>query len=907
MTGGLARAPAPAGSARAPRWVLGELVAGALGTALLLWLLRRVLFAPVTRTFGHDFVFWYPIWQFYAEGVTRGELRLWNPLSYGGVPLYPALLQLRVFDPISLLVIEIGHRLTPDLLALYNWDVFLRAWLPAVAAHVFLRRFADHAVTRVALIVIVLWSSFLLVMLRVPGASQGFLWAPFIAILLHRIVWLGAGGWRDWLGLAVFVGLNWQSYFSAPHFMFAAMLLAGIALFHPGRITGLLRTRSLAGKVAGAASITIVMLVPLVGVLPEGAEVLYLPRVLDTSRVRGDVGAMQYEPIPSPAVREVGLFMPIEFFASNGTPATIWNFLQLVSPTGNWHREGGTGWGNPEENFMYLGLPVYAIALLGLLGGRHPLRRTWMLVLALFGLLLLGPLGGAQSFLARVFPLVRLTRHTHTYTPYFQLAILFFFVLGCNRLLPRLLGRPAPPHEAESPPPRWLGRIGLAVGGVFILYLLAVETPTAFRFFSTGKAVTPALLALGLVLTWWCWGRVPRARLYWIILVGHLLAVLLLLSGAVLVGLHTPPAGGLAATLGWLLTYWVFLLGLPMLLWWVATARPAGLRLAPGAALVALSALLVADQAYCASYTDYLWSWPRPDRTLGVRAEATPLRYHPTRGLYPPEVERSLLFGQAIRYPELLLREPYLLTAPRGPEAMAREAAADDSPAARLQALRGAQRWNSFYVPRRYFSLLHSEAPAPVLARLWALDGPAIRFVPRYLVVRDEEFGRFFQGLGASRGRCLLAQAVVLPVEPPGPGLPSVSSKEPPDDSPACAGAGEAIPVDVTSYRADRIELEVAAPQPGFVLLSDTFHPRWRARVDGIPAPVLRADYLLKAVPLPAGAHRVVLDFEPGVLLPALTLFTGLGLVGLVGAIACGFAGLIRETRVRDAKLIDSP
>ena len=74
------------------------------------------------------------------------------------------------------------------------------------------------------------------------------------------------------------------------------------------------------------------------------------------------------------------------------------------------------------------------------------------------------------------------------------------------------------------------------------------------------------------------------------------------------------------------------------------------------------------------------------------------------------------------------------------------------------------------------------------------------------------------------------------------------------------------------------------------------------------PAPVLRADYLLKAVPLPAGAHRVVLDFEPGVLLPALAVFTGLGLVGLAGAIACGFAGLLRETRGRpDPKLIDSP
>jgi hypothetical protein len=894
------RAPAAAGSARAGRAVLAEVAAGILGTALLLWLLRHVLFPPVTRTFGHDFVFWYPVWQFYAEGLALGELRLWNPLSYGGVPLYPALLQLRVFDPISFLVIAIGHRLTPDLLALYNWDVFLRAWLPAVAAHVFLRRFADHAITRIALIVIVLWSSFLLVMLRMPGASQGFLWAPFIAILLHRIVWRGAGGWREWLGLGVFVGLNGQSYFWAPHLTFIAVFVAGIGLFHPGRIVRLLRTPGLASRVAAAALVTLVMLIPLIGVLPEGVEVLYLPRMLDTSRARGDVGPMQYEPIPSPTVREVGLFMPPEFFASNGTPATIWNFLQLVSPTGNWHREGGHGWGNPEESFMYLGLPVYAVALLGLLGGHHPLRRPWMLLLTVFGLLLLGPLGGAQSFLAWTLPLVRFIRHTHTYTPYFQLALLFFFVLGCNRLLPALLRRPAPPREPEPAPRRWLGRIGLAAGAVFIVHLLAVETPTAFRFFSTGKAVTPAAVAVGLVLAWWLWRRVGSVRLFWILLVGHLLAVPVLLSLTVRAGLHTAPAEGLAAALGWLLAYWALFLGLPIFLWWRAPAPSGRLRLAPRATLVALFALLVADQIYYASYTDYLWSWPRPDRVLGVNAEATPLRYHPTRGLYPSQVERSLRFGQAVRYPELLLREPNLLTAPRGPEALALEAGAGAEPAARLQSLRGAQRWNSFYVPRRYFSLLHSETPAPVLARLWALDGPAIRFVPRYLVVPDGEVGHFFRVAGASRTQCLLARAAVLPLEPTGmaglAGL-SASSDQLLKVRPERASDEATIPVKVTHYTAGRIELEIVAPRPGLVVLSDTFHPRWSARVDGNTAPVLRANYLLKAVPVPAGPHRVVLDFEPDALLPALAVFTVLGLGGLAGAIAAGAAGLIREMR----------
>jgi len=197
-----------AGARAHRRGLLAEIATGLAGTAILLYLLRHVLLTPVTRTFGHDLIFWYPVWQFYAEGLSLGELRFWNPLSYGGVALYPALLQLRAFDPITALVVAIGQLVTADLLARYNWEVFFRALVPAVTAHVFLRRFAVEPLTRVALLAAVLGSSFLLVLLRVHGAGQGFLWAPIIGILLYRLLWLGDGRWRVFAGLAAFLGLN---------------------------------------------------------------------------------------------------------------------------------------------------------------------------------------------------------------------------------------------------------------------------------------------------------------------------------------------------------------------------------------------------------------------------------------------------------------------------------------------------------------------------------------------------------------------------------------------------------------------------------------------------------------------------------------------------------------------------
>jgi uncharacterized membrane protein YfhO len=46
--------------------------------------------------------------------------------------------------------------------------------------------------------------------------------------------------------------------------------------------------------------------------------------------------------------------------------------------------------------------------------------------------------------------------------------------------------------------------------------------------------------------------------------------------------------------------------------------------------------------------------------------------------------------------------------------------------------------------------------------------------------------------------------------------------------------------------------------------VSRTYHPSWTAEIDGTPAPVLRANHALIAVPLiRSGEHRVVLRYRP--------------------------------------------
>ncbi|HBA91797.1 MAG TPA: hypothetical protein DCZ08_08575 [Anaerolineaceae bacterium] len=57
--------------------------------------------------------------------------------------------------------------------------------------------------------------------------------------------------------------------------------------------------------------------------------------------------------------------------------------------------------------------------------------------------------------------------------------------------------------------------------------------------------------------------------------------------------------------------------------------------------------------------------------------------------------------------------------------------------------------------------------------------------------------------------------------------------------------------------------LRLDSSSDGWVVIRDTWYPGWEAAVDGMPSPVLRADYLFKAVSVPAGLHQVELEYKP--------------------------------------------
>ena len=69
--------------------------------------------------------------------------------------------------------------------------------------------------------------------------------------------------------------------------------------------------------------------------------------------------------------------------------------------------------------------------------------------------------------------------------------------------------------------------------------------------------------------------------------------------------------------------------------------------------------------------------------------------------------------------------------------------------------------------------------------------------------------------------------------------------------------------VKLTKYMSDQLEYDVYSKNGGVIVFSEVYYPGWTATVDGQPAELGRADYLLRALNVAPGKHKVVLTFHP--------------------------------------------
>jgi hypothetical protein len=136
-------------------------------------------------------------------------------------------------------------------------------------------------------------------------------------------------------------------------------------------------------------------------------------------------------------------------------------------------------------------------------------------------------------------------------------------------------------------------------------------------------------------------------------------------------------------------------------------------------------------------------------------------------------------------------------------------------------------------------------------------DGPDARIyanpsgLPRaFLVGSQQVVGGADEARAAVTAPGFPARATAV-VEKPVDGIPTSSSG---------AAGGRA---QISKYERERVSVRTAASKPSLLVLTDSWFPGWKAKVDGKSTPVERVDYVIRGVKVPAGTHTVEFTYEP--------------------------------------------
>ena len=108
------------------------------------------------------------------------------------------------------------------------------------------------------------------------------------------------------------------------------------------------------------------------------------------------------------------------------------------------------------------------------------------------------------------------------------------------------------------------------------------------------------------------------------------------------------------------------------------------------------------------------------------------------------------------------------------------------------------------------------------------------------------------------RNEDVLPRAYTLPAS-------AVTRKDAEVVLPEVLTARDTGPVEVLRYEDTHVALRANLKAPGYLVLADLAYPGWRAIVDGVEAPILRADGVFRALALSPGEHLITFEYKPAV------------------------------------------
>jgi hypothetical protein len=823
---------------------------------LLISLLSSMLITAET-TFTHDNFYWYyPIFQFFAENIANGQFPLWNPFTHGGEPFYPILPQFRLFEPLVILNISLGQLVTDDIVLLFNWNRFIQSLVMLFGVYIVFRLFAKHLLIRLTLIPILLYSSLLLGSFHQDAILNQFLWVPYITFFLLQIVYYKDYRWHNWLLLSVLIGINWQSYFFSGILTFLLFFTVGLIIFHRNLLKQLFSSPRIGVKLLISCAIILSMMGPNLVYLLEKDNYVYPARMVDLSRMQEGHptgGPLQHEGGPENVVSG-GIVMPYEHIAHYGTFSTTWDFIQIISPSANPYikRENSQKWGTSSEAYMYIGVIPWFIALFGMIMGSHPLKKVWLIIMIGFGLLMLGPVGKLHLLLYHVYPPLWFVRHTHAFVLFFMFSVIYFYILGCNKIYTIVTEQAFQKKSITS--------ITIKIITIIIVTILSyIYMMTILRYPSINYQYL--LISLLILFIWLVRKTLNKEGIFISLVLIHIVAVSILSP--------YPVFPDFVAKTLIVIVLLLFLLSLipahfPLL------KRYAGL-LVYCTFLVAITGDLLNDfkQSHILYENTYRPDFNQPSVNTKFQSPVLP----ETRLSSPQAIKmicQQPCNSQGMRYSSVVYRFPYVFSAKMNVPGW--NTYFNKTGLYQFKNAKKAKRWNSFLLPNLYFKLIHSPIYIEAMKNMFAVNKPIFQFKSHLVPLSDKELLTY---LAKPETEKTLNDHVFVQYPHQLPDMEKGIEKtlsEANFTSPDSTNQST-FTYNLKNYTYNSFELLTKTNKPGVLYWADGYNKHWQAYINGEKTPILRSNINFKSIILPSGKNNIKFTYEPKLFLISVYVF----------------------------------
>ncbi len=791
-----------------------------IALSILILLLRPLLWGHSTLI--HDNFYWnYPVFQFFLESILNGHYPLWDPFMHGGEPFYPLISHFRLFEPLALLTIYIGQIFTQDGILIFNWYRFVQNLFVAFGIYLVFRPWARTLFIRLSLIPILLFSSMMLVDLRQDGMINQFLWIPFMTYFLLKIIYSQDSSWRHWLILSGIIGMNWQSMFFTGTWIYLLFFALGLLLFNRNLIVLLLKQKQLFLKILVMAVINIFMLLPNVVLLLEKKEFVFPARMLNTEYKNGQSLYAPQQYEGNPEDIVEGIIMPYVLVSKTGTYSTLWDFIQTLAPEGNSYLH----W----YGEIPWGNASEALIYIGFI--------PWVLCL-------LGIIYGQ-----------------HPLKKFWLFIVILFGLL--------ILGPAGGLHQFlfYLYPPLWFIRHTHCLVFFFSFIL--------FYFYILGGNYVVDLWQTNLFDI--------RKLLYRVVKPRFLLFVLILLIQVICIFYFSTNRSRFILK---------FILSIIVPLFTAIFLKETLFKKYywdKKITFMFFMALSISvDLIHFFYKSEFLYTHQKhPTLEFGINTKISQTEKLKNRSLLPPEIHPD----QSMRYSSLISKIPTVLSPIMDdidakkyvPTSRLRMTQKDLLPNSFDYGYKNF-RWNSMFLLKNYFYLLHSDIPASALNEIFAVNKPNIQFKKGALPLENREVIKSLIHLGPEKSTQFLKDYIFIdPEDKTNLNINTGVIENYKNFIQDTSGSAPFSKINIINDNYNSLNISVNLNKAGILYYSDGYDKRWKATIDGKETPVYRANINFKAVEVPAGAHTVQWIYRPTYFKRSLILFYGSFTISLLG------------------------